>query len=68
MAANILDRYINMIGVVNFPKSLMVNLATISVLMSAKLEQPISPSFSKMISLTPTLWWFRTYLVLILEA
>ena len=29
----------------------MIALATISVLMSAKLEQPISPSFSRMISL-----------------
>ena len=38
VAAGILDRYINMIGVLNFPKTLMVNLATISVLMSAKLE------------------------------
>jgi len=51
VAAGILDRYINMIGVLNFPKTLMVNLATISVLMSAKLEQPISPSFSRMINL-----------------
>ena len=29
----------------------MIALATIAVLMSAKLEQPISPSFSRMISL-----------------
>ena len=29
----------------------MVKLATICVLMSAKLEQPISPSFNRMISL-----------------
>ena len=29
----------------------MVQLATISILMAAKLEQPISPSFSRMISL-----------------
>ena len=38
MAAGILDRYIYMIGASNFPKSQMVSLATISVLMSAKLE------------------------------
>jgi len=29
----------------------MVSLATICVLMSAKLEQPISPSFTRMINL-----------------
>jgi hypothetical protein len=40
-----------MIGVQNFPKSQMVALATICVLMSAKLEQPISPSFTRMINL-----------------
>jgi len=38
IAANIMDRYIYMVGPTNFPKSQMVNLATICVLMSAKLE------------------------------
>ena len=51
VAAGILDRYIAEVGVPNFPKTMMVNLATICVLMSAKLEQPISPSFSRMINL-----------------
>ena len=51
IAANIFDRYINAMGPQNFNKSLIINLATISVLMSAKLEQPISPSFSRMIGL-----------------
>jgi hypothetical protein len=51
IAAGILDRYIYMVGVQNFPKSQMVALATICVLMSAKLEQPISPSFTRMINL-----------------
>jgi hypothetical protein len=40
-----------MVGAQNFPKSQMVSLATICVLMSAKLEQPISPSFTRMINL-----------------
>lgn len=51
IAAGILDRYIYLIGAQNFPKSEMVSLATICVLMSAKLEQPISPSFTRMINL-----------------
>jgi len=40
-----------MVGVPSFPKNQMVNLATVSILMSAKLEQPISPSFTRMINL-----------------
>jgi len=38
IAAGILDRYIKMVGPTNFPKKQMINLATISVLLSAKLE------------------------------
>ena len=51
VAAAIFDRYVNQIGYTNYNKSMTVHLATISVLMSAKLEQPISPSFSRMIGL-----------------
>lgn len=51
IAASIFDRYINIVGVSTFNKSLVVHLATIAVLMSAKLEQPISPSFTRMINL-----------------
>jgi len=51
ISASIFDRYINIIGVNTFNKNLCVHLATISVLMSAKLEQPISPSFTRMINL-----------------
>jgi len=54
IAASIFDRYIYNVGVNNFNKSEVVHLATISVLMSAKLEQPISPSFSRMINLLST--------------
>ena len=51
LAAGILDRYIYVVGPSNFQKSQMVCLATISVLLSAKIEQPISPSFTRMINL-----------------
>ena len=40
-----------MVGPENFSKHQVVHLSTISVLMSAKLEQPISPSFTRMINL-----------------
>ena len=51
IATNIFDRYIYAVGVQNFQKQQVVNLATISILMAAKLEQPISPSFTRMINL-----------------
>lgn len=51
VAAAIFDRYIAAVGVLNFQKQHVVCLATICVLMSAKLEQPISPSFTRMINL-----------------
>lgn len=51
IAAGIFDRYVNLVGVNQFNKGLVVHLSTISVLMSAKLEQPISPSFTRMINL-----------------
>ena len=51
IATSILDRYISMLGPSKFHKSQMISLATVSVLMAAKLEQPMSPSFNKMISL-----------------
>jgi hypothetical protein len=35
----------------NFSKHQICALSTISILLSAKLEQPISPSFSRMIGL-----------------
>ena len=54
IAAGIFDRYINMVGVHTFDKHQVVHLATTSVLMSAKLEQPISPSFTRMINLLST--------------
>jgi hypothetical protein len=54
VAAGIFDKYISRIGVTNFPKDKTVHLATIATLMSAKLEQPISPSFTRMINLLST--------------
>jgi len=42
-----------MIDVKNFRPSQVLHLAVISMLMAAKLEQPISPSFNRMINLLP---------------
>jgi hypothetical protein len=42
-----------MVGTDKFDKRMVLHLAVISVLMGAKLEQPISPSFKRMINLLP---------------
>ena len=52
-AAGIFDRYISIVGAETFDIHRVLDLAVISVLMSAKLEQPISPSFTRMINLLP---------------
>ena len=51
IAAGIFDRYLHMMGLEHVPKTEVVSLSVISVLLSAKLEQPISPSFARMINL-----------------
>lgn len=51
MACSIFDRYLALLGHWNFPINKIVNLSTICILMAAKLEQPMQPSFSRMISL-----------------
>lgn len=51
IACSILDRYLFITGWQTFPRDQMCKLATISMLMAAKLEQPISPSFTRMIGL-----------------
>lgn len=50
-ACAIFDRYLMSIGWQTYPRTEICRLATISMLMAAKLEQPISPSFSRMIAL-----------------
>lgn len=51
IAVGIFDTFLARVGHWNFPRDQVCLLATISMLMAAKLEQPISPSFVRMISL-----------------
>lgn len=51
VAVSIFDRFLAAIGHWTFPRDQICLLATTSILMAAKLEQPISPSFLRMISL-----------------
>jgi hypothetical protein len=51
VACSILDRYLAVIGWYSYPREKICLLATVATLMAAKLEQPMSPSFNKMIAL-----------------
>lgn len=51
IAVAIFDRYMAHVGHWNFPRDQVCLLATISMLIAAKIDQPISPSFLRMISL-----------------
>jgi len=54
LAVSLADRYLAALSLYNFtPKVNLVAIGTISILLAAKLEQPISPSFSRMITLLP---------------
>jgi hypothetical protein len=51
VAVSIFDRFLASTGHWAFPRDQVCLLATTSILMAAKLEQPISPSFLRMIGL-----------------
>lgn len=51
LAVSIADRYLSLLAGRGATCPNLVQLATISVLLAAKLEQPISPSFNRMINL-----------------
>jgi len=53
LAVSIVDRYLLLCSQKNTPIPFGPTLAVVSILMAAKLEQPISPSFSRMITLLP---------------
>jgi len=48
-----MDRYHNVLTQLKRDAPDNITIATIAILMAAKLEEPISPSFNKMIALLP---------------
>lgn len=53
LAGNLADRYLSTILAQGKPVPNIYALGAIVMLMAAKLEQPISPSFNRMLSLLP---------------
>jgi len=53
LAGNIADRYLRSLARAGKKAPNLIELATTALLMAAKIEQPISPSFNRMINLLP---------------
>lgn len=56
LACSLADRYLVNVAVKGQKAPCLIRLAIVCTLMSAKLEQPISPSFSRMIRLVEDEW------------
>ena len=56
LAASLCDRYLVNLAVKNAQAPCLIKLAIICTLMGAKLEQPIQPSYNRMIRLVATEW------------
>ena len=56
MACSLADRYLVNIAVTRQKAPCLIRLAIVCTLMSAKLEQPISPSFNRMVRLVEDEW------------
>ena len=56
LAASIADRYLVNLTVKQQTAPCLIRLAIISILMAAKLEQPIQPSFNRMVKLVADQW------------
>jgi hypothetical protein len=59
LAVSVADRYLSAIGLGPYPD--LVHLAAISILIAAKVEQPMSPSFNRMIDLLPGSYKMTTH-------
>ena len=58
LAASLCDRYLVNVAIINAPNPCLIKLAVVCTLLAAKLEQPIHPSYSRMIKLVADDWNF----------
>lgn len=56
MAASLCDRYLSHLANNGAKAPCLIKLAIVTTLMSAKLEQPIQPSYNKMIRIVEQKW------------
>ena len=59
LATSLCDRYLVNLAVKDIKAPCLVKLAVVCTLISAKLEQPLHPSFNRMINLIKVEWNFN---------
>jgi len=60
LACSIADRYLALLTVLEQPSPCLIRLAFVATLMAAKLEEPVQPSFKRMVRLVLKEWNFST--------
>ena len=60
LATSLADRYLALLTILQQPSPCLIRLAFVSILMAAKLEEPIQPSFNRMVRLVASEWNFET--------
>ena len=59
LASSLADRHLVNLAVRNEPTPCLLKLTVVCTLIAAKLEQPVQPSYKRMISLVKTSWQFE---------
>ena len=60
LATSLADRYLALLTILQKPSPCLIKLAFVAILMAAKLEEPIQPSFNRMVRLVASEWNFET--------
>ena len=60
LACSLTDRYLARLTALNKPSPCLIRLAFVCTLMAAKLEEPMQPSFNRMVRLVAKEWNFTT--------
>ena len=60
LACSIADRFLALLTVLGHGSPCLIRLAFVSILMAAKMEEPIQPSFNRMVRLVANEWNFTT--------
>lgn len=60
LACNLADRYLALLTILQKPSPCLIRLAFVCILMAAKLEEPMQPSFNRMVRLVASEWNFET--------
>jgi len=56
IAASLADRYLAILTILEYPSPELIRLAFVCTLLAAKLEEPIQPSYNRMVRLIQSEW------------